>query len=196
MDDSRLEHDDDGLEAPRKKSSSARSGASRKKSEEPDSSPATNLTSVDAGKALEVIKQLAFGKRDNEPAVIPPGKTSFFDLQYNFAAALCYFPLGLSILAPALWLYSEPRDNEYIRFHSIQALIMTGAVFIFLTITGTISNILNFIPFLGIFSMLVSLLGGFVTFAYMFMCVKQMLAVYQGKRGRLPLISELADQWV
>lgn len=187
--DDRYDDEEPAGNPSKKSSGSARSSAA-------SGSGGSSLSSVDAGKALDVLKKLAFGGGDKEPAVIPPGKTMFFELKYNFAAALCYFPLALGILAPALWLYSEPRDNEYLRFHSIQGLILIGGMFLFWTVVGTISSILGFIPLLGIFSMLVSLLGGFVTFAYMFLSVKQMLAVYQGKRGRLPLIADFADQFV
>jgi|AGTN01.3.fsa_nt_gi Predicted membrane protein len=183
--DDRYEHDDEPAGAPTKKSSGSGSQAS-----------GSGLQSVDAAKAFDVIKKLVLGAGDTEPAVIPPGKTMFFELQYNFAAALCYFPLALSILAPALWLYSEPRDNAYLRFHSIQGLILIGGMFIFWTVIGTLTGILDMIPFLGIFSVLINLLSLFVSFSFLIMTVKQMLAVYKGKRGRLPIIADFADRFV
>lgn len=191
--DERYEDDDEPASTPPRKSSRG-AGSSRPAAE---SGSGSNLPAVDAGKALDVLKKIAFGAGgDNEPAVIPPGKTMFFELQYNFAAALCYFPMGLSILAPALWLYSEPRDNAYLRFHSIQALVLTGGMLIFWTVTGTISAIFDMIPLFGIFSMLVSLLSLFFSFGFVFISVKQMLAVYKGKRGRLPIVADFADRFV
>lgn len=191
--DDQHEDDEQPVRAPKKKSS-AGAGGSRPAAE---SGSGSNLPAIDASKALGVLKKIAFGAgSDSEPAVIPPGKTMFFELQFNFAAALCYFPMGLSILAPALWLYSEPRDNTYLRFHSIQALVLTGGMLIFWTITGTISAIFDMIPLFGIFSMLVSLLSLFISFGFVFISVKQMLAVYKGKRGRLPIVADFADRFV
>lgn len=186
--DDRNEHDDEST--PTKKSSGSGSRASGSGSGLPA------LDSANAAKAFDVIKKLVMGAGDTEPAVIPPGKTIFFELQYNFAAALCYFPLALSILAPGLWLYSEPRDNAYLRFHSIQGLMLIGVMFIFWTVIGTVSAILDMIPFMGIFSVLVSLLSLFISFSFLILTVKQMLAVYKGKRGRLPIIADFADRFV
>ncbi len=128
---------------------------------------------------------------------VPEGKTVMFDLNYNFAAALCYFPIALCILAPALWLKTESADNKYLRFHAIQGLCLAGIMIGIQVILGTLGKIIKFIPLFNlVVPLLLALLGAVVSMIWGVICVKQMLRVYKRQTGRLPVIAKFADKWV
>ncbi|MCI0490804.1 MAG: DUF4870 domain-containing protein [Blastocatellia bacterium] len=59
----------------------------------------------------------------------PPSKTQTLNFDYNVAAMLCYIPTCFcfaNVIASILWLATEPKQNRFVRFHSIQGLLLVG----------------------------------------------------------------------
>ncbi len=126
------------------------------------------------------------------PAAQPaPAAASGSGLSDNIAGLLCYSPVGL--IASIIFLVAEPYNkNKFIRFHAFQALFSCGAC-VALGIVFVIVNIiagLIFAPLviaLGLIEMLVWL-GLLIVFVYM------MIAAYQMKMTKLPIIGALAEK--
>ncbi len=127
---------------------------------------------------------------------VPQGKTHFFDLEFNVAAALCYFPL-LPIIAPILWLRTELNINEYLKWHCVQGIIFGGGFLALSVIIGTVEAILGFIPMIGpVLSMILILLRALLGVLFTVYAVRQMIDVYKGRPGRLPFVSNFTDQFM
>src|SRR5690625_57295 len=106
-------------------------------------------------------------------------ETSSTGLKPNLAAALSYF---FGILTGLIFFMME-KENEYVRFHAMQSILLTGAIFI-------ISIVLSFIP---IFGWLISLLMSPVLFIlWLFLMYK----AYRGNYFKLPVIGDMAEQQV
>src|ERR1700676_4501326 len=76
-------------------------------------------------------------------------------LDTNIAATLCYVPfLAVNLIAPAVWLVTEPKDNYFLRFHSAQAVVLTVGFLVVAVALG----ITTFIPFVGAITGLMQLL--------------------------------------
>ncbi|MDY6959231.1 MAG: DUF4870 domain-containing protein [Halobacteriota archaeon] len=102
--------------------------------------------------------------------------TSIFGLDENIAAALSYL---LGWLSGFLVLFLE-SDNEFVRFHAKQSIV----VFLGLTVIGFIIGaipIIGFVtaPFIGLLSVLLWLL--------------LMWRAYQGARYKLPIAGDFAE---
>lgn len=166
--------------------------------EEPDELPKKSDDAQKLEGALGLIDGIFNRGKGGGTVDVPQGKTIFFDLSYNFAAAICYFPMLLCVVAPALWLYSEPKENEYLRFHSVQALMLFAAMIVLQTLIGTVASMFKILPgTMGIaFPILLRFVAAGVGFAWTLISLKQMLSVYKKREGRLFLLADQADNFV
>lgn len=128
---------------------------------------------------------------------IPPGKTVFFDLDYNIAAALCYFPL-LPVVAPVVWLKTEPNGcNDYLKWHAVQGIVFFIGFLGLSVLIGTGEAILSAIPAVGgIIALPLTLLRALLAVLFFLTSFKQMFAVYNSKQGKLPFVGNLTDQYL
>ena len=95
----------------------------------------------------------------------------------NLEALLCYAVGWVTGLA---FLFLE-KDNAYVRFHALQALVTFGVLHV-------ASFVLMFIPFLG---WLVAFLAGLLSlFLWIFMMVK----AYKGEKYKLPIVGDFVEQ--
>ena len=127
---------------------------------------------------------------DDSRDVIMNKKTVLVELPYNLAAAVCYVPFVLNILAPLAWLYSEPKENRFVRFHAVQALALAVAFFLLIMVVNTAFWVISWIPF-------VDMLGGIVVlalwFGYLGVSFRLGYGAFQGKPGRLPVVSNYIE---
>ncbi len=111
-------------------------------------------------------------------------------LDTNVAATLCYVPFfAVNLIAPAVWLTSEPKDNYFLRFHSAQAVVMVVG-YIGLAVVLWVSTL---IPFLGFVTGLLSLLLAGAFFITNFFL---MYAAFKNRLVRLPVIGDVADSFL
>lgn len=106
----------------------------------------------------------------------------------NIAATLCYVPLlPINFISSAVWLISEPKDNQFLRFHSAQSVVL-GASFLALSVVLSAGTM---IPFIGAIFGLAQLL---VVGAYFISSFFLMYCGYQKRFVRLPVIANFADR--
>jgi len=117
-------------------------------------------------------------------------------LNTNIAALLCYVPLAaINLIAPALWLVSEPKNNYFLRFHSAQALVLTLSYVGVAVVLFIGSTILHFIPLIGsLFGLLTGLVGILVAGAFFLTSFFLMYAAFNNRLVKLPVIGALADR--
>lgn len=61
--------------------------------------------------------------------------TQTLSLDFNVAGMFCYLPFfAISLIAPIVFLVTEPKSNHFVRFHAIQSLLLAAL--------GTIGGIL------------------------------------------------------
>jgi uncharacterized membrane protein len=88
-----------------------------------------------------------YGAPPPPPPGQTPGKTKTLGLDYNIAALLCYIPTCIcciNIVPCILWLATEPRENRFLRFHSIQGLLFAGVWIVVRILFVIIGSILGF----------------------------------------------------
>ena len=108
-------------------------------------------------------------------------------LNTNIAALLCYVPfLAVNLVAPAVWLGSEPKDNYFLRFHSAQSLVMIAGYVALAIVLG----ITSLIPLIGIVPHILSIV---LTGAFFLTSFFLMYASYNNRLVKLPLISDVAE---
>ena len=133
---------------------------------------------------------------ESQKEMILNKKTVLVDIPYNLAAAICYVPILLNVLAPAAWLYSEPKENRYVRYHAVQGLVLLGVYLVAIVVNNTVGFLLSWIPMVNL---VFSLLGGVLFFAYVGICFRLGFSAFKGNPGKLPFVSQhiesLMDQY-
>jgi uncharacterized membrane protein len=100
-----------------------------------------------------------------------PTKTG---LSQNAAGLMCYL---LGWLTGIIFLVLEP-DNQFVRFHAIQSIIVFGVLSVLIWI---------FSLFIWGFSLFLALFG-------IFLWVILMVKAYHGERFRLPIAGDIANK--
>jgi len=104
------------------------------------------------------------------------GKSST-GLQPNVAGLLCYL---VGWVTGIVFLIIE-KENQFVRFHAIQSIIVFGALTV-------VNIILTFIPIIG---WIVSVIIGIIAFI---LWILLMVRAYQGKRYKVPIAGNMAEQ--
>ncbi len=122
-----------------------------------------------------------------------PGKTKVLNLDYNVAAMLGYLPICcVHLICSIIWIASEPKENRFLRFHALQSLILTGALFaiyIVLWIFGAVATRI----FFG-FGLIVFLLECAVGVVALVLFILSAVKAYQGQMWKLPIIGDMAEK--
>jgi len=107
------------------------------------------------------------------------------ELTDNIAGMLAY----VTIIPAIVFLVMEPyKERRFVRFHSLQCLLLAGAscaVSVGLMILGMI------IPFAGVLVLLVGPLLWLLAFMAACVCL---LKAYQGEIWKLPVIGDIAEE--
>jgi uncharacterized membrane protein len=109
----------------------------------------------------------------------PPDATAS-GLDQNVAAALAYL---LGWITGVVFLLTEPK-NRFVRFHAMQSTIVFLAL-------NVVFFLLQAIPLLGIL-----LVVFFVIPASALLWLLLMFKAYQGDWFRLPVVGDVAEQWL
>lgn len=140
------------------------------------------------------------------PPAPPPSASSAAGsggLPPNVAGALAYF----TIIPPIIFLVVEPFNKDrFIRFHSIQSLILAAMFFVVSMVLFILSIILNvivytaarWIPFLYSVTWIVPILMWLVWIAALFVTfvtlIFLMYKAYNEKKFKLPMLGSLAER--
>jgi len=107
----------------------------------------------------------------------------------NIAGAIAY----LTFIPAIVFLFVEPYSkNRFVRFHSVQCLLL-GAAAILLAIALKLASVVLFIiPVLG--PLIVVLVSTVVALAVVVIWLVLLIKAFQGEMFKLPLLGDLADQ--
>lgn len=130
-----------------------------------------------------------------DPALqVVSSRTVKGNIEFKTAAMLCYTPILLiSVIAPILFLSTEPKNNNYLRFHAIQALLITATAVAVGVANSIIFGIVFSVLGWGVASLFLSL-GNLAGLAVLAGCLYAMYCVHQGKEFRIPVISDIAEK--
>ncbi|MHA6258862.1 DUF4870 domain-containing protein [Sporosarcina sp. CAU 1771] len=129
-------------------------------------------------------------KEEGQP---PTGekKPTAVGLEENIAGLLCY------IFTPiiAIIFFIMEKENRFVRFHAMQAILLTGFFVVIAIGLGIFTAILSLIK-LGIIGGLISglfwILVGPLAFFLAVFCIYQ---AYQGKMFKVPVIGNMAEKY-
>lgn len=98
-------------------------------------------------------------------------------LEQHIAGLLCYL---FWFVTGTIFLLIE-KENHFVRFHAMQSIIISIAIFV-------VSLVLTFIPFINL---IIGLLLAPVTFI---LWIVMMYKAYSGERFKLPIVGDFAEQ--
>ena len=108
----------------------------------------------------------------------------------NIAGALAY----LSFIPAVIFLVLDPyKKNRFVRFHSVQCLLLWGATIALAIALKLASVVLFIIPVLG--PLLVLLVSMVVALALVVIWLVLVIKAFQGEMFKLPMLGELAEQY-
>lgn len=139
------------------------------------------------------------------PPPIDSGKTKVLNMGYNTAGLLCYIPTCcclLNLIPCILWLATEPRENRFLRFHSIQGLglaVVWILVWVIFTILGIALGVsMSFTPGGNAFGagggLLLYLIRVVVGLVLLIIHIVAMMKANQGQMWKLPVIGDIAEK--
>lgn len=122
------------------------------------------------------------------PVTPPETDRTSTGLDPNTAALLCY----LLTWVTGLIFYLIEKDNRYVRFHAMQAILFGVTAIIGGVVLTIIGRILDIIPFIG------PLTGLLLTFifwvGYIIVYIYLMVQAYQGVMYKLPVLGDIAER--
>ena len=126
-----------------------------------------------------------------KPAEKKPAASSGGGNESNLLAAIGYIIGILAIL-----LYLVKKEDKYLRFHSMQSILLWVGTFIVAVVLGIITTIVGFIPVIGV----VSCVFGFAALAIWLVAVIAALycayKAFSGEEYELPYIGPMAKKYV
>lgn len=105
-------------------------------------------------------------------------------LEENIASCLCYVLCWIS----GLIFYLLEKDNKAVKFHALQAMIMSVTLIAY----SFASWILIQIPFVGFIIELINMFIYLGSFALFVVCA---VRAYQGTKFVIPIVSDLAEKY-
>lgn len=110
-------------------------------------------------------------------------------LPVNLAGALAYF----SFVPAIVFLFVDPyRKSRFVRFHSIQCLLLWGAVIVLAAVLRLAGLVVFFIPLLG--PLVVAVVDVVVALAAVFLWLVLVVKAFQGEMFKLPILGDFAEQ--
>ena len=106
-------------------------------------------------------------------------------LDQNIAALLSYVVGWVT----GIVFYIIEKENNYVRFHAMQSIVVFGAF----TVVQIILNILSIIPAIGVLFWIMSIL---VSVAGFVLWVVLMLKAYQGEMYKVPWAGDYAEKMI
>jgi len=111
-------------------------------------------------------------------------------LPETLAGALAY----LTFIPAIVFLILDPyKKNRFVRFHSVQCLLLCGAAIVFAIALKLASVVLFIIPVLG--PLLVLLVSTVVALAVVVIWLVLVVKAFQGEMFKLPLLGDFAEQY-
>lgn len=115
-------------------------------------------------------------------------------LDENIAGALAYL---LGFITGIILLLIE-KDNEFIRFHAAQSIVVFVALFVVNIILSVIGGSMAFggVYAFGFVSIMVWLLSLLISLIAFILWIYLMFMAYKGNKPRIPVAADIADSLV
>lgn len=130
---------------------------------------------------------------ENEDHVVGADEAATFGLDENVAGALSY----LFGFLTGIVFYVVEDDNEFVRFHAAQSTLIFGGIFALNILLGFIPLFLDSIPVVG---WMVGMLFGLVSLLLapigLILWIVLLLKAYKGEMFKLPIVGEMAENYV
>ena len=112
------------------------------------------------------------------------------DLDENIAGVLCYF---LGFVSGGIFYLIED-ENEFVRFHAMQSIIVFGALFVVNVAISVFAGLLaDTVPVVGfVFALLASLGSLALSPIMLILWVVLMYKAYNGSEWELPVVGQIA----
>ena len=111
-------------------------------------------------------------------------------LPETIAGSLAYLTFIPAILFLSLAPYNR---NRFVRFHSLQCLMLWGALVVIAAGLRLAGVVLNFVPTLG--PLLMVLISGMTVFAAVVLWLVLIVKALQGESFKIPLLGDLAERY-
>jgi len=122
------------------------------------------------------------------PAPVAPAKAGL--LPGNLAGALSYLPL----LPAVLFLLLEPfRKNGFVRFHSVQSLLLWAAGVVVALAVKASTLLIFLVPVLGPLLVLLAVVVAILAAVVLWLVL--VIKALQGEKFKLPLLGEFALEY-
>ena len=140
-------------------------------------------------------KKPAKKKKDDAFLKDYDSRTEKMNLSYDLAGAACYFPFFP--LASYFWLQKEAKSNEYLRFNSIQSIVMFCIWLAFGVVLGTIRAIVDQIPYVGaIIGILFLIIQIMISVLYGIGCIRLGFTTKAGKKAKILFMSKQVEEYM
>ncbi len=111
----------------------------------------------------------------------------------NVGGLLCYVPCCIGFIFSIVAVIVE-KENKFVRFHAFQSLLLCGAAFVsFFAVTVT-SVVLGMMS--GGLGLLIGLVNYPLLAAWMIVLIFLMIKANNNEEFKLPVIGDMAAQWV
>lgn len=127
------------------------------------------------------------------------GHESSTGLDENVAGALSY----LFGFLTGLVFFLVEKENQFVRFHAAQSMVLFGGIAVLAVVTGIVSSILTTVLFSGssfflwgLISLLFGLFWLVIGVAALGLWAYLMYSAYSGKLTRIPVAAGIADSLV
>jgi uncharacterized membrane protein len=125
----------------------------------------------------------------NIPAISPPAARKPGQLKDNLIAALAY----ITFIPAVVFVLVEPfKRNRFIRFHSIQSILLAVATILIAIAMRILYSVLALIPVLGYLLAWLAMAVGALGWVILWLVL--LVKAVQGETFRLPLIGNLAEK--
>ena len=136
-------------------------------------------------------------KEKPEPAAAAPAKSGN---DQNLIAALCYIPIfAIGFLVSLYVLLTEKKENKFLKFHAIQALmfmVVGGIVFICLWIVLVIITMVISMVTYGIGGICMMAVMGILLLLYLVAFFFFAWKAFQGQEYEIPVLGKFARKYV
>lgn len=120
--------------------------------------------------------------------VISP-QTSSTGMDPKVAALLSY----LAGWVTGLIFFLIEKEDKYVRFHAMQSILLSIAMFVIVIALNIVLAILTFIA--DVFGLLFALVSPLLGLAFLVLWIMLMVKAYQGEKWKLPIIGDMAERY-
>jgi len=111
----------------------------------------------------------------------------------NLGGLLCNIPCCIGLIVSIVAVVVE-KENKFVRFHALQSLLLNGVFFVCGVALWLLSIVVGMI--LGPLALLIGLLQIALLIAAMGVMVFMMIKANNNEEFKLPVIGDMAKQWV